>query len=400
MADARTVVTGISLTLALVCAGWAVYVIKHKPAAGGPPAQARQGGPAGGGGGGFGGQGGAPVPVITAAVTRRSINIGIEAIGTANSNEAVSVSSKTSNIVTAIHFSDGQAVNAGQILVELDRDQTAADLAAATAAFEESRSQFNRSRELVATQALSKAQYEQLEATMKANEARVAAARSRLSDTYIRAPFAGRVGLRRVSLGALISPGTVITTLDDTSAIKVDFAVPELNVGNLRAGQAVQARTVAYPGRKFTGRVISVDSRVDPATRAVTVRAVVPNGDAALKPGMFLTVELAQDNRPGLVVPEEALVPEQARQFVYVVDGAVVRKREVSLGRREPGFVEITNGLEAGNRVVVEGTLKLREGAAIREMGTTAPSAVPGTASGAAPAAMPAPARPLAAPAS
>jgi membrane fusion protein (multidrug efflux system) len=180
-----------------------------------------------------------------------------------------------------------------------------------------------------------------------------------------------------VSLGALISPGTVITTLDDTSSIKVDFAVPELNVGNLRTGQSVQARTVAYPGRKFTGRVLSVDSRVDAATRAVTVRAVVPNQDAALKPGMFLTVELAQEHRPGLVVPEEALVPEQARQFVYVIDGAVVRKREVMLGRREPGFVEITNGLVAGNRVVVEGTLKLRDGDSVREVGGAAPQAAP-----------------------
>ncbi|MEO6186191.1 MAG: efflux RND transporter periplasmic adaptor subunit [Steroidobacteraceae bacterium] len=326
------------------------------------------------------------VQVITAAVQNRSINVGIEAIGTANSNEAVNVSTKTSNIVTAIHFSDGQKVNAGQVLVELDRDQAVADLAATTAAFEESRSQFNRSRELFATQALSKAQYEQLEATMKANEARVAASRARLADTYIRAPFAGRVGLRRVSVGALISPGTVITTLDDTSSIKVDFAVPELNVGNLRAGQLVQARTVAYPGRKFTGRVLSVDSRVDSATRAVTVRAVVPNQDSALKPGMFLTVELAQEQRPGLVVPEEALVPEQARQFVYVIDGAVVRKREVMLGRREPGFVEVTNGLVAGNRVVVEGTLKLRDGDGVREMNVGAPAVAPGSGRPAAPA--------------
>jgi membrane fusion protein, multidrug efflux system len=322
---------------------------------------------------GAGGRVAAPVvQVITAAVQRRAIDVGIEAIGTANSNEAVSVSSKTSNIVTAIHFTDGQSVSVGQVLVELDRGQPVADLAAATAAFEESRSQYNRSRELLATQALSKSQYEQLEATMKANEARVAAARARLSDTYIRAPFTGRVGLRRVSLGALISPGTVITTLDDTSSIKVDFAVPEMYVGELRAGQAVQARTTAYPGRNFTGRVFSVDTRVDAATRAVTVRAIVPNRDAALKPGMFLTVDLSQEHRPGLVIPEEALVPEQARQFVFVINGAVAAKREVSLGRREPGFVEINNGLVLGDRVVIEGTIKLRDGDAVREVGTPA----------------------------
>ncbi len=367
MADARTVVSGISIALALVCAGWAVYEIKHDAPPRGPAAQARQPGAGGN-------RNAAVISVITAVAKQRDINVGIEAIGTANSNEAVTITSRTSNIVTAIHFSDGQAVKAGQVLVELDREQPGADLAAATAAFEESRSQFNRSRELVATQVLSKAQYEQIEATMKANEARVAAAQARLSDTYIRAPFTGGVGMRRISLGALISPGTVITTLDDTSSIKVDFAVPESHVGRLRVGQNVLARTTAYPNRKFNGRVASIDSRVDAATRAVTVRAVVANNDAALKPGMFLTVALSQDNRPVLAIPEEAVVPEQARQFVYVIDGAVARKREVSLGRREPGFVEITSGLAAGDHVVVEGTIKLRDGAPVREAGAAAPT--------------------------
>lgn len=212
---------------------------------------------------------------------------------------------------------------------------------------------------------------------MKSNEARVAAAQARLDDTYIRAPFTGRVGLRRVSLGALISPGTLITTLDDISTIKVDFAVPEVHVGVLRAGQKVDARTTAYPGRRFTGSVLSVDSRVDATTRAVTVRAAMPNRDGALKPGMFLTVDLSQDARPALVVPEEALVPEQARQFVYVIEGGVAAKREVTLGRREPGFVEITAGLSAGERVVIEGTIKLRDGAAVSEVGGAPATAPP-----------------------
>jgi membrane fusion protein (multidrug efflux system) len=367
MADARTVVTGISIALALVSTGWAVYEIKHDAPAGGPPAQARPAGPGGN-------RGAAPISVITAVARPRDINVGIEAIGTANSNEAVTITSRTSNIVTAIHFSDGQTVKAGQVLVELDREQANADLAVATAAFEESRSNFNRSRELVSTQVLSKAQYEQIEATLKANEARVAAAQARLSDTYIRAPFTGGVGMRRISLGALISPGTVITTLDDTRSIKVDFAVPESHVGRLRVGQNVLARTNAYPNRKFSGRVESIDSRVDPVTRAVTVRAVVANNDAALKPGMFLTVELSQDRRPVLAVPEEAVVPEQARQFVYVVEGGVARKREVTLGRREPGFVEVTSGINAGDHVVVEGTIKLRDGAPAREAGAAPPA--------------------------
>jgi membrane fusion protein (multidrug efflux system) len=366
MAEARSIVTAASLAFGLLATGWAVYEIKH---AGTAVAQSQsQSQPQGAGAR----AGAAPVQVITASVQQRAINAGIEAIGTANSNEAVSVTSKSTNIVTAIRFSDGESVQAGQVLVELDRGQAAADLAAAEAAYGESRSQFNRSRDLLATQALSKSQYDQLEATMKANEARVQSAQARLEDTYIRAPFTGRVGLRRISLGTLINPGTVITTLDDTSSIKVDFSVPENYVSELSTGQSVTARTNAWPGRTFTGKVLSVDSRVDQATRAVTVRAVVPNREALLKPGMFLTVSVAQDRRPALVVPEEALVPEQARQFVYVIRGNTVAKREVTLGRREPGFVEIADGLAAGDKVVIEGTLKLRDGAPIKDISPVA----------------------------
>lgn len=369
MAEPRTVITAVSVTLALVCAGWAIYESKHDAAPGnfgaGPAGAARAQ---------------APTPVVTAAAAERILQVGLEAIGTAVANEAVNVTSKTTNIVTAIRFTDGQTVKVGDILVELDRGTAEADLAAANAAFEESRSQWGRSRELLATQALSRSQHEQLEATMKSNEARVAAARARLSDTYIRAPFAGHVGLRRVSLGALINPGTLITTLDDTSSIKVDFAVPEMQVGALKVGQAVSARTTAYPGRSFTGKVVSVDSRVDSTTRSVIVRATVPNRDGALKPGMYLTVALSQNERPALVIPEEALVPEQARQFVYLVQGPVVAKREVTLGRREPGFVEITAGLAPGDRVVVEGTLKLRDGAPIINAGGGLPAGAPESA--------------------
>lgn len=366
MADPRTVTTVVSIALAVVCASWAVYEIKHDDAPAGAFRAGAAGAPAV-----------QPIAVITVPARERNIDIGLQAIGTANANESVDITSKTTNMVTAIRFNDGESVAAGQVLVELDRETVTADLAAATAAFEESRSQWNRSRELVATQALSRSQHEQLEATMKANEARVAAARARLSDTYIRAPFAGRTGLRQVSLGALISPGTRITTLDDTRTIKVDFAVPEAQVAALRPGQKVVARTSAYPGRAFSGSVASVDSRVDAATRSVLVRATVPNRDGALKPGMFLTVDLSQEERPALVIPEEALVPEQARQFVYVVEGATVAKREVQLGRRQPGFVEITAGISAGERVVIEGTLKLRDGAPVREIDAIADPAGP-----------------------
>jgi membrane fusion protein, multidrug efflux system len=224
--------------------------------------------------------------------------------------------------------------------------------------------------ELLPTQSLSKSQFDQIVATRAANAARVDAAKARLEDTVIRAPFGGRVGLRRVSVGSLISPGTVITTLDDTSVIKVDFAIPENNLTALRVGLPVTAGSTAYQGRTFKGRVTSLDSRIDATSRAVLVRAEIPNGDGALKPGMFLNVELLRDQRNGIVIPEESLVPEQNRQYVYVVVNGNAQKREVRTGLRRPGSVEIVEGLAQGERIVVEGTVKLREGGPVRDLAT------------------------------
>jgi membrane fusion protein (multidrug efflux system) len=306
-----------------------------------------------------------PIAVVTAPVRVERLTLETEALGTTRANESVDVTAKVSNMVTAVRFAEGQQVRRGQVLVELDGDEARADLAVAEAALTESRSQFNRSRELYTTRVLSESQLETIEATLKANAARVAAARARVADTVIAAPFAGRVGLRRVSPGSLISPGTVITTLDDSSTIKLDFTVSEVYLPTLTPDLKLEARSVAYPGRTFAGKVGSVDSRVDPSTRSVTVRALVPNPDGRLKPGMFMTVQLSRGDRDTLVVPEEALVPEAGDVFVYVVRDATVEKRVVKTGQRRVGEVEVVAGLAAGDTVVVEGTQKLRDGALV-----------------------------------
>jgi membrane fusion protein (multidrug efflux system) len=306
-----------------------------------------------------------PVAVVTAPVRIERLSLETEALGTTRANESVDITSKVSNIVKTVRFAEGQQVRRGQVLVELDGDEARADLAVAEAALTESRSQFNRSRELYTTRVLSESQLETIESTLKMNEARVAAAKARVADTVIVAPFAGRVGLRRVSPGSLISPGTVITTLDDSSTIKLDFTVSEVYLPTLTPDLPVEARSVAYPGRTFSGKVGSVDSRVDPSTRSITVRALLPNADARLKPGMFLTVQLSRGARESLVVPEEALVPEAGDVFVFVVKDATVEKRVVKTGQRRVGEVEVVAGLAAGDTVVIEGTQKLRDGSPV-----------------------------------
>jgi membrane fusion protein (multidrug efflux system) len=324
--------------------------------------------------------GGMPTPVVSAAVREAPLTRELKALGTARANEAVEITSKTSNIITAVRFRDGQRVQRGAVLVQLDSAQARADLAAAEAALTESTSLYNRSRELLSTQAVSKSQFDQIEATKKANAARVAAAQAKLEDTVIRAPFSGRVGLRRISVGSLINPGAVITTLDDTGIMKVDFAVPENFLSQLREGLPLTANSTAYPGRRFSGRISSVDSRIDPVSRSVTVRAEVPNTESLLKPGMFLNVEIVRDQRNALVVPEEALVPEQNRQFVFVVVDDRAQKREVRIGARSPGSVEVLSGLALGERVVVEGTVKVREGGAVRDLAMLGPPGAAGAA--------------------
>jgi membrane fusion protein (multidrug efflux system) len=234
---------------------------------------------------------------------------------------------------------------------------------------------------------LSDQQIEQIESTYAANAARVAAARSRLADTVIRAPFNGRVGLRRVSVGGLVAPGTVITTLDDTSTIKLDFTVPERVVAAMKPGLTLEAKSVAYPGQVFEGKVASVDSRVDPSTRSVTVRAILPNDKGLLKPGMFMNVRLSRGTADVLVVPEESLLPEQGDVFVYVVQDGKAGKRKIQTGQRSVGNVQVTDGLQPGELVVTEGTQKLREGASVEVVDSmaTPKRTIPAAEGGAAP---------------
>ena len=313
-----------------------------------------------------GGRNGAPPPkVITAKVERRPFGPVIEAVGTALARESVEITSKSANTITAIRFAEGQRVAAGTVLVELDRAQAAAAVTEAEATLAEARNQFNRGRDLSVTQALSRAQLDQLETAVKTAESRLVAARARLADTVIRAPFAGRTGFRRVSLGGLVNPGTVITTLDDSSVIKLEFTVPQAFLADLAPGLEVEARADGLGERVFSGRVTTIDSRIDPVTRALAVRAELPNADGALRPGLFMGVRLRGKPVDTLLIPEEALVPEEGRNFVFVVEDGKAVQREVRIGGREPGSVAIIDGLTGNESVIVEGTQRIRNGGSV-----------------------------------
>ena len=314
---------------------------------------------------GFGGGARGPTPVITTTLVARPMIDEIEALGTARANESVEIRPRLASLVTRIAFEEGDTVAAGDLLIELENSEVRANLAVAEAALSESRSLYERSMSLIETQAISEANLEQLRAAMQVDEATVEAARARLANTVIRAPFTGRVGLRRISPGSFVDTATILTTLDDTDTIKLDFTIPETFLAVVHEDMDIVANSLVYPGRDFQGRVDSVDTRLDPVSRSVQVRAVLPNPENLLKPGMFLTVDLQRDRGRMVVAPEEAIVPEGREQFVFVVRDGVARKQRVVLGQRIPGAVVILEGASAGDEVVTEGTQKIRDGSPV-----------------------------------
>ncbi len=311
------------------------------------------------------GFGGAAAPAVTVVATRlapQTFTDRFTALGTARANESIEVTSRTTSIITRINFREGQKVRTGELLVELDTKEASADLALAQANLQQIESQYRRSKTLAATQVVSAADLEQLEAQVLSARAQVRAAEARLDTLYVRAPFDGTLGLRRVSLGDLVGPDTVMTTLDDSNPIKLEFNVPESFLATVTRGMQISAQSNVYPGRPFTGEVDIIDSRVDPVSRSVTVIARIPNGEGLLKPGMFLTVTLEKERDNVLLVPEEALVPRQGRQFVYVVEEGRAVEREVELGGRVPGLAEIRQGIAPGELVITQGTQRVRDG--------------------------------------
>lgn len=301
----------------------------------------------------------APVRVMTLA--RR-----IESVGTAKAEQAITVAAQVSGTVIDLNFTAGQRVEAGDLLVEIDSAALAARLDELQALRGEAARKLERARALRARKAVAQAQVDALDAELRALDARIAAAEADRADYFIRAPFAGRVGLKRIDPGAVIQPGTAITTLDDTDPILVAFTVPETAMAGLQPGLEVSATSAAYPDRTFTGRVRTIDTRVDAAARAITVEAEIANTDDALKPGMFLAVDLTLAiESDAIMIPEAALVREGRSSSVYAVTDGHARRLSVETAARRPGLVEIASGLDGSETVVIAGHQKLRDGARV-----------------------------------
>lgn len=331
------------------------------------------------------------VPVTTQVVQTSAWSDTLQALGTAKARESVTITAKVSEIIETVHFESGQQVSAGTPLVTLRGQAQEAALLQAQATFAEADQLYKRQRELAAQQLVASATLDTQRAIRDAAEARVREMQSDIGDRRVRAPFAGVLGIRQVSEGSLVTPTTVIATLDDIERMHVDFQVPEAELASLSQGDKVSATSVAYPGRTFEGEVATIDTRVDPGTRAVTVRADFINTDHALRPGMLLDVRMFRPERQAVVIPEIAVVQVGRDSFVFrVKPDHVVERVDIVSGARRSGVVEIREGLKPGERIVVDGTGKLRPGLKVEDSAAPAPGATPATPPAASPADAPA----------
>ena len=309
---------------------------------------------------------GGTTPVKVQAVAEEEFVVLVEALGTAIANESVSLTAQETEIVQQVHFEDGEIVTQGQLLLSLSNREEKARVNELEVNLQEAKRQLTRIRNLAKESVASEQLLDEQQARVKALKAQLEVANTLVSELEIRAPFAGKLGTRQVSLGALIRPGDLVTTLDDLALIKVDFSIAENHLASVSEGQRVLAKSVAYPGQLFEGKVTNIEARLDPITRSIRARAIIENPELKLRPGMLLQLDLQKQVLNTLVVPERALVPVEDKQYVFVVQADKVTRREVTVGLRKPGMAQIISGLSEGENVVVEGTLKLRDGSGVK----------------------------------
>jgi membrane fusion protein, multidrug efflux system len=305
-----------------------------------------------------------PVDVIVQAVSVLNLNTKIEALGSLQANESILLTPNLSKKVTRINFDDGQRVVKGQVLVEMTSREESALLQEALFNAEEAKKQLDRVAALVKRGAASESLLDQRTREYEAANARFDATESRLKDLILVAPFSGVVGLRQVSVGALVSPGVAITTLNDDSKMKLDFTVPAIHLRHLSVGLTVVATSRDLGDKKMEGKVVSIDNNIDEITRAIKMRALIDNKNHELKQGMLMSVDLRANDRTALVVSEAALMPFGGDNFVFIVkqDAEITRveRRAVVIGQRLPGMVEIISGLNLKEKYVTHGLQKIR----------------------------------------
>ncbi len=308
----------------------------------------------------------APSAVSTRLPVTETVRDQVKAVGSLKALNAVELTTEASGRVVEINLKSGRQVKQGDVLLRLDDRQARADLGVIEAQLADARRQYERARSLRDNNSISQSLVDELRTAVEVAEAQRDAARVRLENHLIEAPFSGVAGLSDISIGAYVTAGTTITTLDATSPMELNFSIPERFLGHLKPGQRVDAGTPAYPDQYFSGELVELGTRIDELSRSLPVRALIDNADGRLRPGQFMSVSLTLRERPGLVVPEQAVMVRGNEKYVFVADDGIARRVSVVLGSRMPGQVEIMDGLTAEDPVVVTGQDRLSSGERIR----------------------------------
>ncbi|MFZ5806744.1 MAG: efflux RND transporter periplasmic adaptor subunit [Verrucomicrobiota bacterium] len=306
-----------------------------------------------------------PVFVETQFSKQEEVVERIPSVGTLEADESVTIQPEVGGTVKTIDFTEGQKVSKGQVLIRLDDEKQQAQLKQTESSLQLAEVNFVRGQKLLEEKTISQQEFDQLCNQRSSSEAAVALEKKTLEDMTMEAPFDGVVGSRLVSQGQVINAGTPMTSLYATDPMKIIFSIPERLAGRVRVGQEVDLKVPAFT-TGFKGEVFLIDPQVDVATRTVKIKARVPNPDDSLKPGMFADVNLVVERRENAVtVPEEAIFPYREKFAVYVVENNTAKLREVEIGLRLTGKVEIVKGLSAQEEVITLGTQKVKEGTAV-----------------------------------
>lgn len=311
----------------------------------------------------------APVAVVAVPAQQQAIHENLSLVGSLSANEMVEIKSEIDGVVKTIGFKEGQPVKKGRLLIQLDDTKLSAALNQAEANYHLSKSTYSRSVQLFKDHLISQQEFDQSSAVYEADQANLALKRRLLQDARIIAPFDGVMGARNVSPGQVISKNTTLTWLVDLDPIKVEVDVPERFLGEVHLKQQLDLKVAAFPDQIFKGTVYFISAFVDPATRTALLKARIANPKHLLKPGMFANLDLTLKVRTNsVVIPEAALaqVMDNDEAGVFVVDGNdIVHYRKVKVGVRLPGRVEIRDGLQKGDEVVVEGVQKVGRGSKV-----------------------------------
>lgn len=316
---------------------------------------------------------GSALRVETTRVLTADLALDVSAVGSLRSNESVVLRPETAGRIASINFRDGVAVRQGSLLIELDAATQAAELDQARANLGLAQANQRRNEDLFAKKFISQQALDNTQAALRVQEAALALAQAKFDKTRIRAPFAGIVGLRNVSVGDYVKEGQELVNIEDIGTLKVDFRLPESYLGQLRPGQRVEVSSDALPGQIFSAVLDAINPLVEAGGRAISLRARLANGDGRLRPGMFVRVRLIFAQRSNvLLIPEQAVIPDSQSPYVYrVVDGAA-RRTPIRTGIRRDAQVEVVEGLRSGDEVVTAGQIKLREGAVVLAVGEDA----------------------------